>query len=53
MVEIQVTGNPLEFEKIAYNASWRNFIFAILGRKSFSTSLTTSAVSRDLRFLFL
>lgn len=37
MVEIRMTGNALEFKKIAYKASRRNFGFWILGRKSFST----------------
>jgi hypothetical protein len=31
-------GNALELEKIAYNASWRNFSFANLARKGIGSS---------------
>jgi hypothetical protein len=37
MVEIRVIQNALKFELIAHKASWRNFVFAILAQKSFST----------------
>jgi hypothetical protein len=38
IIEIWVTRNALEFETIAHNASWRNVVFAISGRESFSTA---------------
>jgi len=48
MAKISGIENALRFEKIAYNASWRNFIFVNFARKSFSTSLSTPALSRYL-----
>ena len=38
MGEILVTGNALEFENIAHNASWRNFVFCDCGTKEFFNS---------------
>jgi len=37
MAKISAIENVLKFEKIAYNASWCNFIFANFAKKSFST----------------
>jgi len=44
--------NVMKFEKIAYNASWRNFIFAIFSEMSFSTA-TGDSTSLRLPFAFL
>jgi len=48
MTKIWVIENVSRLEKIAYNASWRNFILANFAEKSFSTSLSTPALSRYL-----
>jgi len=38
MIKIRVTGNALEFQKIAYNASGHNFVFCDFGAKEFLTA---------------
>jgi len=38
MTKFWVIENVSRLEKIAYNASWRNFIFANFAEKSFSTA---------------
>jgi len=57
MTKMWVIENVSRLEKIAYNASWRNFIFANFAEKSFSSATLhitqykkapTFAVSCDL-----
>jgi hypothetical protein len=49
MTKIWVIENVLRLEKIAHNASWRNFIFANFAGKSFSTA-TGDNISMRLLF---
>jgi len=52
MLKIRVTENALDFEKIAYNSSWRNFVFVIFWRKTFSTPTRNSTQNPTKQAMF-